>query len=251
VNCEQADELIGAYALDALPHDEAAAMTAHLATCADHRAGAAELRAVATAMPALADAREAPPALRSRIMDAVAREPQVTAERSAPRAIASAPSRASATQRLQWPRANMMWGALAAALLIGFMAMTAWNIVLQRDDGDSAPKLAATADAVAPLRSADGTVVGSVLYYKDEKQAVIVADGLEEPGDGKTYQMWAIDAANNARSIGLIAPTGSGHGAAVVDFDRDVASTFAVTVERAGGVDQPTSDPVLVAQFSG
>ena len=145
----------------------------------------------------------------------------------------------------------MMWGALAAALLIGFMAMTAWNIVLQRDDGDSAPQLAATADAVAPLRSSDGAVVGSVLYYNDEKQAVIVADGLQQTGDGKTYQMWAIDAANNARSIGLMAPGAGGHGAVVVDFDRDLASTFAVTVERAGGVDQPTSDPVLIAQFSG
>ena len=36
MNCSEAEELLGAYALDAVSEDEAAAMRAHLATCEEH-----------------------------------------------------------------------------------------------------------------------------------------------------------------------------------------------------------------------
>ena len=40
MNCSEAEELLGAYALDALPPDEAVAMRAHIAGCDEHAAKA-------------------------------------------------------------------------------------------------------------------------------------------------------------------------------------------------------------------
>ena len=72
MNCEEAEDLIGAYALDALPDDEASPMRAHLVSCADHAARVAELRTVALELPALADPIPAPTGLRARVLDAIA-----------------------------------------------------------------------------------------------------------------------------------------------------------------------------------
>ena len=76
MNCEQAEELLGAYAVDALDAEEAAAFRAHIASCSNHASAAAELRAVAARLPELAGERDAPVALRSRVLDAIAATPQ-------------------------------------------------------------------------------------------------------------------------------------------------------------------------------
>ena len=73
MNCDEAEDLLGAYALDALPADDAASMRAHLDGCAEHAAKAAELRAVALRMHELAEPIEAPVRLRGRVLDAMAR----------------------------------------------------------------------------------------------------------------------------------------------------------------------------------
>ena len=57
MNCEQAEELLGAYAVDALPDDEAARFREHIATCVDHAARAGEMRAAASQLAEAGRAR--------------------------------------------------------------------------------------------------------------------------------------------------------------------------------------------------
>jgi anti-sigma-K factor RskA len=135
------------------------------------------------------------------------------------------------------------WGALAAAVIAGLLA---WNIVLQSGGESDAERYAiANADAVAPLLAGDEPV-GSVLYFEDEEKAAVIADGVPSVDETQTYQMWAI-AGGAPTSVGLLRPDAAGRADAIVDFDASQSDTFAVTIEPAGGSDQPTSDPVFVA----
>jgi anti-sigma-K factor RskA len=60
--------------------------------------------------------------------------------------------------------------------------------------------------------------------------------------------MWAIDG-DTPRSIGLLDVDDDGRARAVVPFDADRSDVFAITVEPAGGSEQPTSAPVMTAEL--
>src|SRR5207247_2342226 len=82
---------LGAFALHALPPDEAEMVQSHLAGCPEQAEQARQLRAVASRLPAVPDAVDPPPRLRERILAAVASVPQDSRQRSAvPGAAASA-----------------------------------------------------------------------------------------------------------------------------------------------------------------
>ena len=245
MNCAEADELLGAHALDALPESEAAAMREHIAGCDEHAAKAAELRAVALQLPALADPVDAPPLLRARVLDAVARD---AARSDAPRRISDAIPRDRAQQRpLRAPSFSPAWGALAAALVIALGGLLAWNLVLQNRDGDGVTRLASRATSVTTLKPATGAAGGTVVYFGADKQALVIADGLVQLDAGKqTYQMWAVRG-DHTESIGLMQPDGRGHAAMVVSFDAARTGAIAVTIEPAGGSPQPTTAPILTA----
>jgi anti-sigma-K factor RskA len=266
VNCDQAEELIGAYAVDALPDDEAAEFRAHIATCADHATRAREMRAFAATLADTVDPIAPPPRLRDRVLTAVAAEPQLDAQGAQPspavRTRGAQPPPAVRTRGaqpppavdvadrgriLRWPfqRLSPMqaWGALAAAVIAGLLA---WNIVLQTGGESDAERYAiANADAVAPLLAGDEPV-GTVLYFEGDRKAAVIADRIPAIDDTQTYQMWAI-ADGAPTSIGLMSPDTAGRADAIVDFDTSQSDTFAITVEPAGGSEQPTSDPVFVA----
>src|SRR2546426_3004029 len=70
MNCDEVEDILGAYALDALPGELSAEVTAHLATCSKH-AEAAELRNVAGALAFAAPEAQPSAALKTRLMDAV------------------------------------------------------------------------------------------------------------------------------------------------------------------------------------
>ena len=75
--------------------------------------------------------------------------------------------------------------------------------------------------------------------------AVLMGTGIEPPEDGRVFQLWAI---HDDDKIGMatFTPTATGEVAMVMD-GTDASAQWAVTVEPAGGSDQPTSDPVAVS----
>ena len=73
MNCNEVEELMGAYVLGALPFESLSDIGEHLLTCANHP-DAAELGTVASSLALVAPEREPPPALKTRIMDVVYKE---------------------------------------------------------------------------------------------------------------------------------------------------------------------------------
>src|SRR5205809_7797084 len=73
MNCDEVEDLLGAYALEALPGDLWADVSAHLATCSKH-AEAAELRAVAGALAFAAPEAQPSAALKTRLLEALREE---------------------------------------------------------------------------------------------------------------------------------------------------------------------------------
>jgi anti-sigma-K factor RskA len=134
---------------------------------------------------------------------------------------------------------------LAAALVIAIGGLYAWNITLRNRLDDRLD--ASRATAVAPLQGA-GAGGGTVLYFADRHKAVVIGADMPAPDAGKTYQLWAVGDDGQPKSIGLMQPDAAGRTNAVVDFDRDATGTLAITVEPAGGSDQPTSAPVFTAK---
>lgn len=227
MGCEDVDELLAAYGVSALVPDEEDQVREHLASCDRHAQALAEMRAVVDRLPLAAEEREPPAALQRRLLDAFDREVDA-ARASEPR------------PRRLWPRrwrapGGVLAYAAAAALLVIAIGLGAWNVTLQfgRDDEDS------TFVTTFAGEAGDGTVV----HLRDEG-LVLIDVRLPEPGPDRTYQAWNVGAAG-AVSLGLVPDDGT------VSFQGDFADTDAIAIseEPAGGSEQPTTDPLLVASL--
>lgn len=234
LTCDEADALAGAWGLGALERDEAAAVSAHLATCdRPHE----ELRAAIGAGSVLDAALEPMPpsaGLRARIMSSIGEE-------QTPRPAAGLP-----WYRRAWvPR---LAAGVAAAAIVGLVA---WNVQLrgQLEDRDAELRqVAAALSSGGAARSVTGSAGGGVLVIGEEGP-LLVAD-VEPVDAGRLYEMWLIDATGTPVSVGTFQPA-EGDALVIAQLEQPLEgfATFAVTVEDAR-VDAPTSDPVLVAPLT-
>jgi anti-sigma-K factor RskA len=74
-----------------------------------------------------------------------------------------------------------------------------------------------------------------------------VADNLPQVPEGQTCQIWVIKG-DVPKSGGLFQP-GATETAAPITAPIKKGDTIAVTIEPAGGSEQPTTDPVLSAKL--
>lgn len=251
MRCDEAGELIAAFALDALPAEEAEQMRAHIETCERHASELANLRAAAAALALTAETTDAPAALRNSIIAAAARSPQddpaLPPSNQQPRPIRADDGQSAGTVRRAVSR--LSWAPLAAAAAV-IVALAIWNVTLLRsDDGGGEGALAVSGPVrLTSIEAADGGS-GFVAYFPESGQALFVAGGLQ-PLDTReaTYQLWAI-VDGQATSLGLLDATSDGSVAAAVRLDDPAGSTLAVTVEPPGGSEQPTSAPILQARL--
>ena len=163
-----------------------------------------------------------------------------------------------------------LWGRLAPALafagvlasaLTGFMAYRAnTQLALLRTDlerlqaenqaltrvmevvqSDRLRLIALGGTADAPQSS------GRVLWSPDAKKAVLYASGLARPPAGKDYQLWVIEG-GTPRSEGVFPVDAQGRATHVLPEVPAAGNVgaFAVTIEPAGGVPQPTGAMVLL-----
>jgi anti-sigma-K factor RskA len=207
--------LTAAYALDALDESEQRAYEQHLARCEQCQAELAEFTATAGALAFAAEPAAPPAALRLRIVE--------TARAERPNVV-PLPSRTR----------TRVVGIAAAAASVAAVGLLAWNVVLH-DRLDTAH---ARPTALA-LKGADGSVIVGA-----NGQGTLVVTGLHPAQPGKTYEVWVI-------RDGKAAPAGLFHGGStsVVHLTKPVPSggLVGVTVERAGGSEQPTSNPIVTS----
>ena len=231
LTCDEADALAGAWGLDVLEADEAAAVAEHLETCQQPHA---ELRASAGAGAVLAAALEPiqpSPGLRDRVM----------------RSIAAAPADGQVIQ-LDARRERPSWlpRAIAGLAVAAALVLAVWNLGLrgELDERDAQLReVAAALSAGGQAYSVSGSIGGGVLVTGDDGP-VFVAD-LEPPGQDLLYALWLIGPDDVPVPVGTFTPE-TGEAFAIVPLDRSLEgfATFAVTRER-GRVDAPTGDPVL------
>jgi anti-sigma-K factor RskA len=210
-------DLTAPYALDALEPNEARAYEDHLSGCERCREELGWLQQTATVLAHAAEPVTPPDALRGRILAAArAERPNVVPLR--PGHWASRPLAAVA--------------AIAACAAVG---LGIWNISLHHDLGQERAALRGV-----QITGATGSVVVS-----GSNAALVLAD-LSPAPVGKTYEAWVI-AGGKAYPAGLF---GGGQHTIVFKLTRALpaGAVVAVTLEPAGGTQQPTAKPLITSQ---
>ena len=236
MNCDEIEELAGAYALQALPPQTLRQVEEHLEGCSRHPE-IAELRSVAASLAWAPEERAPPPELKTRLMDAIRDE----AAAASPAAETAPEERPGLLRRLlAAPRTPYV---AVGALAILVAALIGWNIALQVSDEGGAP-----AGVSVHALTDGGEANGRILYIAEENVVVMTVSGLDPLPEEMTYQVWAVSG-QAATGIGTFNTSGSGEAATFMDVDLTGANAVAITVEPAGGSPQPTSDPVLQAEI--
>ena len=213
--------LVAAYALDALNEDEQRGFEDHLATCDRCRDELVGLREAAATLAYGAIGPEPPAALKERILE------QARSER---RNVVSLSRRGRA-----WSAPLGAAAALAAAVALG---VGIWSAT-RPAGGNAFTRVLAQPGARVIAMGRSGA-----LAVAPDGQAALALRVPRAPS-GKTYEAWVIRK-SSALPAGLF---GGGDGATVVEISRRVpsGSVIGVTVERAGGVDQPTQKPFVAS----
>ena len=225
---EDIHELTAPYALDALDEQEVREFEQHLRDCERCRDELAMLRATAASLAHDSPAVAPPPELRARIL-ATARAERGNVVPLRPRWAA--------------PVAAVAAVAACAAVVLGVWAVTLNHTVGNRDAAlrNQARALAVAANPDARRISLTGG--HGALVVTPNGRAALLLSGLPEPGAGKAFEAWVISG-GAAKPAGVFSGKGS---STAVALERGVptGATVAVTVERSGGAQQPTTPPIL------
>jgi anti-sigma-K factor RskA len=242
MNNEIFEDLKDAYVLDALPEEERRAFEDYLAAHPERQAEIDELGAVAGLLAFAPPEQEPSPQLRSGIMEIVGSE--------------ASPMRARRESALA-----RFWGSLgarglalgAAALLV--VGLLSWNLLLQGQVGDLQGEVQNSQDQVKDLKG-QVELAGSwasqgadaEVAYIGQDQLILVAKNMPSVPDNRTCQIWVIKGDSPPSPSGLFQPDGN-MTATPITNSVEKADTIAITVEPAGGSDQPTTEPVLQAKL--
>lgn len=220
-------DLTAAYALDALDPDERERYEAHLGRCERCREQLAAFEPALAALPYGVDAPVPPPALRDRIL-AAARSDNVRPFR-----------------RRRWPVvATAASLAAAAAALVWAVSLSQTLSHMRSERNAQADAVQVLADPTASTRVLRGA--SGVVGVDAQRRAVIVFRGLARAPKGKTYEAWVMQTGKAPIPAGTF---GGGDATTVVRLPVRVprGAVVGATVERAGGVNAPTTAPFASA----
>lgn len=226
--------LAGAYALDALPPDEAADFAEHLQHCTTCRQEVAELQVTAGR---LGDAAaEAPPEhLRRRVLEAAQHTRQM----------APVVTRLDRASRRRGRLARFAAAAAAAVLLVAGGVGVAELLDDEPQGQVAAIMQAPDADSVTVDVQGGGTLI--VVSSRERSEAVVMSEDLPRLEPDEDYQLWLMDTAGNPRPAGVMIDDTRPTSLHVVEGLRS-GDRIAMTREPVGGSEQPTSAPLALAQ---
>lgn len=233
--------LVGAYAVDAVDDLERAAFERHLAECEDCRLELASLREAAATLAAVEPVTP-PDRLREQVLNGI------SGIRPLPPEVAS--ERPAGTRDRRRSRPATLVAAAAAVLALGGGAVV-WQQV--SDDGTSqAPPTVTPLERVRDARDAeeytqtlDGIEV-TVVRSRSLNEAVVVTDEMPPPPEGKVYELWL-----DHKGVGMV-PAGLMDGGSQqvrLEGDPRTARGAGITIEPAGGSEEPTSAPMMAFTF--
>ncbi len=242
MTCDELRDHYELYALGIAEDPERTEIRAHLdRQCPTCVPGVRSARQLITLVGATAPDAQPPARLRKRVL-------AVTGQETA--------------SRWSW---TPVWLALAAAALIAAVVFNSREheaaaelARLRSESAAQTRELARLNQAMAILNEPDAkqVVFGGAApqpprgrVFLDPKRGVLLlASNLPPAPAGRTYEMWVIPKATGKPvPAGLFQSAADGTAVNVQPGPVDVTSTVAVTLEPAGGVDQPTTTPVIAA----
>lgn len=166
------------------------------------------------------------------------------------------------------------WLAIAAILVAALAAGLFWNshLKLKEETAKLAEKEAQIAQLEKTLKGKDAEIGwlrdpavqlasltglaeasqahGKMIWHPTEHKGIFYVQSLPQLAQTKAYQLWVIGA-HGPVSAGVFETNQSG--AAVVTIKQIQGSVegslqFAVTIEKAGGVEKPTTNPILIGK---
>jgi anti-sigma-K factor RskA len=215
-------EDVGAYLLGALDDLERSDFERHAAICHVCQDEIDRLRMAADALPRSVEQYEPPASLKRSLME------QVNAE-------VPAQARRSTRFRLSMPRLAI--AGACAALLIGLAI--GFGLSSGGDNGGTST-VSASVD-----RTRLGTAHADLVKDGDASQLRVSA--MPQAPAGQVYEVW-VKRGNKVEPASLFSVDRNGNGAGAVPGSLDGVDEVMVTRERAGGAQQPTERPVVVAK---
>jgi anti-sigma-K factor RskA len=233
---ERFDDLKEAYALGALSEEEHREVEEYLGRHLELRTEVEDLRSVANLLALSPREYEPSPKLRRELMNRISSSPGATPA-------ADPSTRQAGLWRLFGP------GGLAAAVVLTLVAtgMFTWNASLQEENQALQGELQGQRTYALEGTGAAQEVRGEVVRLGNDR-AVLVADDLPSPPEGKTYEAWIIRD-DVPEPAGLFEPNETGSAAAPIEGSIEGADVVAVTVEPSGGSSSPTDDPLITASI--
>jgi anti-sigma factor RsiW len=255
---QEIEELLGAYALDALEADERETLEGHLAECPRCRA---EVAAHFETAALLGNAGgTAPAGLWDRIGSVIALERPAEANPAAPvldigeiRAAADRAGRERAGRPTRRPLAGrvvLSLAACAAAVAILLLGLDAQSLHRQLNSVTASIRATGLRAAVASASAGPHRTIhlesagrdAATLIVTPTDEAYWVTSSLRRLGASKTYQIWGLDG-GKVVSLALVGPDPR----ALTAFRLSSSTTrIMVTAEPAGGTSGPTT-PVLAS----
>ena len=255
-----------AFAVGALTPDEAAPFETHLRQCDDCRREVADVQEIAFQLSE-AVATAPPPALRSAVLATIARTAQLppvdapgTTSVTRQRAMYDEPAQSQQTSAthsqpsnvvpLRRRRERLVTTLLAAAAVLAAFTFggIAWQSRQTSQEAIAQSERLVEVLGADDVRTVQGRFVrtdftGSVVMSKKQGTAMFVADDLPPLPEGKVYEAWTIK--GDPQPAGTFSPDADEPAVIELPDAAFQADSVAITVEPAGGSQQPTSDAVF------
>ncbi|NYD56858.1 hypothetical protein BKA08_001096 [Nocardioides marinisabuli] len=236
--------LSGVYAVDALDEFERVQFERHLAECAECRFEVDSLREASGVLTEVAPIAP-PPALRERLLA------EVATVRPLPPLV----------QEVSRPRARRFPVLVAAAAAVVAMVGVGGGIaVIQPWEDDSSVQEASPVvvtpkavtevlqaeDAETVTRTFEDGAKATVTRSKSLGQAVIITEGMADPGEGLVYELW-LQRDGRMKAAGFM-PKGPDN-VVLLSGDAATAEAVGITVEPEGGSNTPNFESAIVIGF--
>ena len=228
--------LSGAYAVDALDDIERAQFERHLVDCAECRAEVDSLRAGAAM---LAELEPVTPSadLRSRILA------EVATVRPLPPVVAEV-----RPVRRRFPA---LVAAAAAVVMLGaggtLVALQPWADDSVQIDVSATERVLKAPDTERYVHRLEDGSKATIYRSKKLGQAVIVTEGMADPGEGNVYELW-LNHDGEMVAAGFM-PEGPDN-TVLLSGDAATADGVGITVEPEGGSPEPNLDSAITVAFN-
>jgi anti-sigma-K factor RskA len=229
-------QLAAAYALDAVDERERAEFEAHYPTCGICRPEVTGFRETLSQVAASV-AVDPPASLKANVMSEIG-----TTRQLSPLLPDSVVDLATHRRNRQQLTRSLSVAAALIALVIGAFVMGRQSSS-RNDFSDEAAEIFAKPDMHNTNLTGSGQGTFTVAWSPSSNKAVVVGDGLADPGPGKAYELWLVDD-TGAHAVRLLDKAAGSEVHRVVNVDGK-PTEWAITVEPEGGVDKATGDIIF------